>query len=120
MADYSSDHAGALVEVKEAGAAVAFTVQQSTYDPETDTHTSVTTSSVKGYAMQVDGTPKEYERLGLTEMEAPTLLFVANRYGDTPELNAVGEWGGVRHTVKSVRPFAPDGTAILSYVIVQR
>jgi hypothetical protein len=118
---YRSDHRGALAEVTAAGAAVTFTTDRpGSYNPATDVWTAGTAGSVTGYAMQVDGDPREYERLGLVQSEAPTLLFTAETYGEQPGLGDRVAWGGGAFTVRSVRPLAPDGTAILSYVVVAR
>lgn len=116
---YVSDHKGALADVKDAGAAVTFTLVTNTYDAATDTSTSET-STVQGYAVRVNGDPKRYEALGLVEADAPTLLFVPTTFGEEPPLSARVTWGGVSYTVRDVAPLAPDGNSILSRCVVSR
>ena len=78
------------------------------------------TTIVSGVALQIKGDPEEYESLKLIEKAALTLLFVAETYGDSPPLGASCEWGGLRYQVEAIRKLAPDGTAVLSRVIVSR
>jgi len=103
------------------GAAVTFTWTVSTTDPLTGETTTVV-SSVAGHAVQDHGatSPEEYQRLALVESEAPTLFFTPTTVGEKPELGATCTWGGDAFTVRSVRPFAPAGTALGAYVVVSR
>ena len=118
---YESDHAGALADVAEAGAAVTFTLERAgLYDPATDTSTGATTTTVAGYAVQVEGDPERYRALGLVEGEAPTLLFVPSTFGALPPLGARVTWASASYTVRAVDPLRPDGNAILANVIVAR
>lgn len=116
---YQSEHADALADVEAAGAAVTFTLVTQTYDAETDTSTPATTT-VSGHAVRVRGNPRQYEALGLVEASTPTLLFVPTTYGEEPELGATVVWNGETYTVRDVAPLAPDGSAILSRVVVSR
>lgn len=119
MTKYAADHAGALADLTEAGAAVTFTrTTPGTYDAATDTHTAPVTSSVTGSAIKVSGRPKKYEALGLKESEAPTLLFAPTTYGSLPALGASVTFGGTTYTVRDVDSVAIDGTAIIAYVVV--
>ena len=117
---YEAEHASALADVRAAGAEVRFTREKpGEYDAETDTWTEpMDWATADGYALQVSGDAREYERLGLVETEAPTLMFVAETFGDVPGLGDVVEWADRRQAVRSVRPFAPAGVAILSYVVI--
>ena len=76
--------------------------------------------TVSGVALQIRGDPEEYEALKLIQKEALTLLFVAETYGESPPLGASCEWGSQRYQVEAIRKLAPDGTAVLSRVIVSR
>ena len=105
MTKYGAEHSSAFQDVKDAGAEVSFRKK---------------TTRVSGVALQVKGDPEEYEALKLIEKAALTLLFVSETYGDSPPLGSSCEWGGLRYQVESVRKLAPDGTAILSRVIVSR
>ena len=105
MTKYGAEHSSAFQDVKDAGAEVSFTKR---------------TTIVSGVALQIKGDPEEYEALKLIEKAALTLLFVSETYGDSPPLGASCEWGELRYQVEAIRKLAPDGTAILSRVIVSR
>ena len=105
MTKYAAEHSGAYADIQDAGAEVSFTKR---------------TTIVSGVALQVKGDPEEYEALKLIEKAALTLLFVAETYGDSPPLGAFCEWGSQRYQVEAIRKLAPDGTAVLSRVIVSR
>ncbi len=77
-------------------------------------------TSVAGFAVRVKGKPITYQALSLVESEAPTLLFVASSYGQTPPLNATVSFGGIPFTVADVDPLAPDGVTIECRVVVKR
>jgi len=99
--------------------AVTFThTTPGTYDATTDTTTSPVTTTVTGNAMQVRGDPETYKALGLVEYEAPTLLFVAQTYGEVPQVGDTTDWASITYTVKSVQPLAPDGYVILARVVI--
>lgn len=119
MANYAPDHAGALADLQDAGTAVTFTRTATGYD-EDGGGASPTDSTVTGYAIRTRGNPLRYQALGLVEAVAPTLLFVPNTFGQTPEPGDVVSWGSVDHTVREVQPLEPDGNAILSKVVVSR
>ena len=105
MTKYAAEHSSAFQDIKDAGAAVSFRKK---------------TTTVSGVALQVKGDPEEYESLKLIEKAALTLLFVAETYGEFPPLGAFCEWGELRYQVEATRKLAPDGTAVLSRVIVSR
>ena len=105
MTKYGAEHSGAYADIKDAGAEVSFKKKSTT---------------ISGVALQIKGDPEEYESLKLIEKAALTLLFVAETYGDSPPLGAFCEWGGLRYQVEATRKLAPDGTAVLSRVIVSR
>jgi hypothetical protein len=121
MTKYASDHAGALLDVTEAGSAVTFTrTNPGTYDATTDTYSSPSTSTVTGDAIQVAGNPEQYKALELIESEAPTLFFTPDTYGQLPELGDTVVWNSVTYTVRAKQPIAPDGTAIAARLVVAR
>lgn len=117
---YAGDHAGALADVRAAGAAVTFTLDSPGAEQTDGTFAGATSQTIAGYAIEDGGDPKEYERLKLTVTEAPRLFFVASTYGDEPVPGMVCLWAGRKHTVRSAKPFRPDGTAIFTYVIIAR
>jgi hypothetical protein len=114
---YADTHARAAALVAAKGATVTFTAYTQTYTPTTDTST-VTASTVTGSAIRVRGNPDTYETLKLIESQAPTLLFAPATYGDAPSLGAVVSWGGTTYTVRDVQPVAPDGSDIISRIVV--
>lgn len=121
MTAYATEHASALDQITEAGVAVTFTkIVPGEYDAEADTWTDADDQSVTGYAIRVKGDPETYRSLGLVEHEAPTLLFAPDTYGELPALGATVAFGGETYTVEDVDPVAPDGTAIIARVVVQR
>ena len=105
MTKYAAEHSGAYADIQATGAEVSFRKK---------------TTIVSGVALQIRGDPEEYEALKLIEKATLTLLFVAETYGDSPPLGASCEWGELRYQVEAIRKLAPDGTAVLSRVIVSR
>lgn len=119
MSTYVAEHASALADVAAAGSAVTFTLASAgTYSPTAGTWSSATTATVAGQAVRVKGDPKVYAALELVESEAPTLLFVPTTYGQVPALNSKVTWASTVYTVKHVQVVAPNGSAILSRVVV--
>ena len=119
MTKYAADHAGALADLAEAGAAVTFALTTpGTYDAAADAFTTPVTSSVTGSAIKVSGRPKQYQALNLVESQAPTLLFAPTTYGSLPALGASVTFGSTTYTVRDVDAVAIDGTAIIAYVVV--
>jgi hypothetical protein len=103
---YTADHAAALNDVRNAGAAVSFVLSSTT---------------VAGYAIPLlSGAPKRFQGRTLVETQGPALFFVPSTYGERPPVNALGDWGGQEYAVKDELPFDPDGTAIFSYVALER
>jgi hypothetical protein len=102
---YTTDHASALADVTAAGAAISF----------------VGSSTVAGYAIPLlNGVPKQFRTRTLVEGQGPSLFFVPTTYGQRPALNALGTWGGAEYAVKDELPFDPDGTALFSFVSLER
>lgn len=118
---YAADHADAYRSILEAGALVRFVSQRpGSYNPETDTFTAPTPSSLPGAALAVKGDPERYAALGLTKQGGITLLFASEVYGGTPEPGDAVTWGGATYTVRDCEPVAPDGSAILASVVCAR
>ena len=116
---YTSENADALADVRDAGAAVTFTLgSPGTYDAAADQWTSPSTTTVAGHAIHTRGNPETYRDLGLVEAEAPTLLFVPTTFGEVPDLGYRVTWASVVYTVKQVQPLMPDGTVIMARVVV--
>lgn len=118
---YETEHASALADVRAAGVDVVFTkTVKGAYDASTNTFGPDTVTTVTGAAVRTKGDPKKYAALNLIESEAPTLLFVADTYGDTPPLESAVDFGGNTYRVRDVDPLAPDGTAIFTRAVVAR
>lgn len=118
---YARQHATALAKVQAKGSPLTFTLTTpGAEDIATGHRAAPATASVTGFAVRVRGKPLTYQRLALIESEAPTLEFVASTYGPRPALNSVVQFGGDDFTVADVDPLAPDGTAIISRVVVKR
>lgn len=114
---YAAEHASAYADVAAAGAAVTFTRRTKSEAALTGVVT-VTTTTVGGVAMQVQGDPRRYRELSLVVSTNPTLLFVPTTYGQVPESGDTVVWGGLTLTVKDVNALKPDGTVVLAKVIV--
>jgi hypothetical protein len=118
---YAADHAGALADIQAAGASVTFSrTSPGTYNGPAGTFSSATTTSVAGAAVQVTGNTKRYAELGLVEANTRTLLFAPTTYGASPDLGMACTWGGEEFVVRDAPTLAPDGSAILSRVVVSR
>jgi hypothetical protein len=122
---YERQHASALRMLKAKGTAVTFSkTVPGTHDAATDTYTSPSTTTVPGYAVEVQ--PKSildverYRALSLVPGVAPTLEFVPTTFGGTPELGATASWAGHTVTVRDIVPVQPDGTPILFRLVVSR
>lgn len=116
--DYAAKHAKAHAKVLAAGFAITWSGEtRSDYNPETGAST-LTITTVVGVAIRDKGDPKVYDRLGLIESDAPTLLFVADTAFEVPELGMTGTMAGVKYTVRDVNPIAPGGSAIMTKLVV--
>jgi hypothetical protein len=114
---YTATHGRALRTVTKKGTAVTFTLTTpGTYDETTDTWSTPVTDTCAGYAVEMEGDPKEYADL-ITQNPA-TLFFTPSTFGDLPALDSVGTWAGASRTVKRIFPLRPDGTVIAARVIV--
>jgi hypothetical protein len=122
MTLYATEAADALATLAEAGAAVTFTQTiPGTYDAATDTWSAASTVTVTGYAIRdTGGDPRRYAALSLVQSEAPRLLFGSDTAGSLPAPLSTVVWGGITYTVRDIEPVAPDGTAIVAYIIVSR
>ena len=118
MASYAADHASALADIRDAGAAVTFTRATTAYDEATGLATP-TVTTVAGFAMRVPGDPVRYAAGGWSLATMPSLLFAASTFGALPVAGDTVEWGSVVFTVKSVEPLDLNAAgAILSTVVV--
>lgn len=118
---YATDHASAYADVLEAGAAVTFTaISPGTYAEATDTWSGSATTTVVGYAVEIPADVRRYEALELVQREPKTLLFACSTYGSVPSLGMTVTWNSVVYTVRDVQVVAPDGSAIISTVVVAR
>ena len=116
---YVSTHAGALRDIRKAGTAVTFSKETRVHDPLTG-HSTVSTTTVEGFAIRVVGRSKTYEALKLVESQAPTLLFAATTFGEIPDVGMTVPWGGETFTVADVNPVAPDGNSIIARVVIAK
>lgn len=117
MASYAPDHASALADLRDAGAAVAFSRITHVMDEATGLMTP-TTTTIAGYAIRDMGRGDRYHALGLIPSRNPTLLFAASTFGDAVALGDTVTWGGIGYTVRDVDPVAVDGTPIVTFVVV--
>jgi len=107
--------------VQGRGTAVTFTLSSpGTQSATTGQYSGATTTTVTGVAIECGKNPTLYQQLALVESDAPTLLFCPDTYGDAPDLQSSVSWRGLTYVVRNVTQLAPDGTAILSRVVVSR
>jgi hypothetical protein len=118
VSQYTAVASRALASVKRKGVAVTFAETVRTHDGATETFTA-SVVTVAGYAVRIPARPDTYERLGLIQSTAPTLLFTPATYGEVPALGATVSWSGKTLTVADVNPLEPDGTVILAEVVVR-
>jgi hypothetical protein len=122
MSVYTEDHASALADVAEAGAAVTFThTTPGTYDATTDTHATPTTSSVTGSAVQADAS--QLRRAGeLIAAGNAVLFFTPTTRGQLPSAGDAITWASASQTVvKTFGEIDPDGQgAFAMYVELTR
>lgn len=101
-----------------------FTRRTRTFDASDRPTETITT--IDGEAIFVRGKPLTYQRLGLVESAAPTILFSPTLYtlhAWTPEFVLPGDTivvDGVTLTAKDVAPVAPDGVVILARIVVTK
>lgn len=119
---YATEHAGALADVTEAGAAVTFSLTSpGTYDAATETWSSPTVTTVTGYAVQDDAAT--HRRAGEVIAAANVVLFFTPMtIGNLPVAGYTTTWNSVAvSVVRTFRELNPDGAgAIAAYVEMQR
>lgn len=59
-----------------------------------------------------------YTELGLVQTEAPYVLWVPKVYGQMPSPGNTVTWAGKPWTIKAVKRYRPDNTAIYAYLIL--
>lgn len=118
MSKYATDHASALTDVTEAGAAVTFSkTTPGTYTESTDSWSTPVTTSCPMSAVEVPGDDQEYAALDLIQMNPVTLFAVPTTFGDLPTLDMTGTWAGAGRSIKKIRPLRPDGTVIGAFLV---
>jgi len=99
--------------------ATTFT-RETVTETRSDATISVSESTIVGVAVRTTGNAIKYRELGLIESEAPTLLFVPDTYGETPQPGDTVIWNSLEYTAADVDPLAPDGVTIEAKVIIKR
>jgi hypothetical protein len=95
-----------------------------TFNRTTTVHTpgvgaSSSSSTITGEAFgKLSGALEEFEAAGLTSQSARLLVFTPETYGYFPAQGDTIDWEQDIWTVHSVRTLAPDGVAIMSYVVI--
>ena len=115
--NYAATRARAYKQIQKAGAAVTFALLTTTVDHATG-GTTVSASTVLGYAIATPGSEKLYESLKLVGAKAVTLLVAPNSGYSLPSLNMTVVWDGVPRTVKYTREIAPGGVLLVGRVVV--
>lgn len=121
MSSYTTEHAGALEDIQDAGSPVTFSLEvKGAYTAATDSFAAPTTTEIDGHAIAVRGDPQAYRDLGLVFGAGLTLLFAPETYGELPAPLSTVEWAGSTWTVRAVDPVAPNGDAIMARVVCTR
>jgi len=115
---YVQEHADALKDLIEAGAAVTFSQYHRTFDPLTNRSQLALIETIAGYAIEVPKNPEKYKELDLIVEDAPTLLFVPTNLGYLPELGGSCSWAGAGWNVRDISPLALDGPPIMARVVI--
>lgn len=119
MSIYAEDHASALADVTEAGAAVTWSkTTPGTYTEATDSWSTPVTTSCAGSAVEDEGDEQMYRDLELIQSNPITLFFTPTTFGDLPTLDMTGTWAGATRSIKKIKPLRPDGTAIGMWLVV--
>lgn len=115
---FAAEHASARADIGAAGQTVTFTKASATHDPATATFSGSSSATVTGAAMRVRGNPATFTPGRLVQADEVMLLFAPDTYGNRPELGSTVSWEGHTREVVAVNPLAPDGTDILSRVVI--
>lgn len=92
-----------------------------TYNPETDTETGGSSTTIVGSAFAKMSGAEEIFGAGTIITESQRLLlFTPTTYGQYPVQGDTVVWEGLTWNVRKVKTLAPDGVAILSYALVER
>lgn len=119
---YATDHAGALADVRAAGASVVFFRSSASLEGADGRLASAPASDgVFGYATEEEtGQPEEYVAFGLTIGEGPRLFTVLEQYGAEVPIGGTALFGGKTYRVAAVKPYRPDGVVLFSSVFLAR
>lgn len=121
MTIYTADARSAYADLLAAGQAVTFTKQvPGAIDAATNRLSGASMITVVGAAARVKGNPLQYQALELVVTEAATLLFAGQTVGQLPPLGASVSFGGESYVVRWIDPVAPDGTPLVSRIVVSR
>ncbi|HUT58416.1 MAG TPA: hypothetical protein VNA25_11280 [Phycisphaerae bacterium] len=96
---------------------MTFTGLTTTVDHATGGST-VSVTTVPGYAIATPGSEKLYEALKLIGAAAVTLLLAPDAGYSLPTLGMTVAWDGTTYTVKHTKGIAPGGTLLLGRVVV--
>lgn len=118
----ASVHTKALRLAKKYGVPVTFTRSIPAVDASGVPTGATTTRSVLVHCVDnyESGDPAEYQRLGLSEAEAPALFGVPDVVGTEPDPMMECTWASTPHTVRSVKPFRPFGETVTLVAIIAK
>jgi hypothetical protein len=118
---YAAEHAGALADVTDAGAAITFSKGVVTgYDSATDTIPSPqSTTTVAGFAIESEA-KRSYDAGTRVQRDARRLFFVPSTFGALPLPGATCTWASTAFVVGDVEPIALEGEVIAAYVEISR
>lgn len=122
MSYTSADHAEDKADLLEDSVPVIFSADVPAVDAAGNQTGGVTTRNVVVHCMDNydGGSPEMRNRIALGESAGPALFGIPDVFGEEPDAGMECEWGGKRYTVRSVAPFAPQGTTAMMVIGLQR
>ena len=123
---FAAQHSRALASIKrKGGVALSFTRKlPGTLDATTNTFTGASSSSIAGYAIEVQSDPEQLEQLSLLLKKSHTFFFVPTTYGllavdkSFVQPNDLCAWNNDTWSARDVRALAPDGVVITARIVV--
>jgi hypothetical protein len=119
---YAAEHASALADVTDAGAAITFSKGVVTgYNSATDTMPSPaqTPTTVAGFAIESEA-KRSYDAGTRVQRDTRRLFFVPSTFGALPLPGATCTWASTAFVTGDVEPIALEGEVIAAYVEISR
>jgi hypothetical protein len=118
----AEDHANNVASFRQNSVPVVFSAMVPELDTLGNATGNMTTRSVLIHCMDnyVNGDPLEYDRLGLSPSSAPALFGMPDVFGEEPDAMMRCVWALKPGTLRSVKPFRPQGKTATIILIVEQ